>query len=215
MEMDKQLFMAARTGNINLQVKQLVEDDEANILDVASPAQANTALHMAARFGNKDLVVVIMNQRPNLARKGNIVGETPVHFAAKAGHSDVLLLFKGAVKDIARIRDGGGNTAVHCAVRNNHMSVLKLLVQGDEESLGLVNNAGESPLFIAMDQGLTPVANFIISENPSTLDHTHCGQTPLHRAVIRRDLGICLFLLLFRIYTVRTKLILLLVIKRL
>lgn len=186
MAMDQQLLMAARTGNLML-IRQLV-DAESNILEAKTP-QGNTALHMAARFGHTDLVEEMVNWQPDLASKTNLKGETPVHVASKAGQFNVVRLFKATVEDMARIRDNEGNTPVHCSVRNNHKLVLYLLVDGDQESLGLVNNAGESPLFIAIDLRLT-LANDIIFANPSTLDHTgDSDQTPLHRAVIRRNLG--------------------------
>ncbi|GMJ10280.1 hypothetical protein like AT4G03500 [Hibiscus trionum] len=186
--MDPQLLTAARTGDVNL-IKQLV-DAEKNILSSTTP-QGNTALHMAARFGYKALVEEIMNCQPSLVHKTNLKGETPCHVTAKAGWFDVLLLFKAAVEDMARVRDVNGDTPLHCAVRNNHKLVVWLLVEGDQEALGMVNNAGQSPLVIAIDLGFSPLADSIIFANPSTLDHRgDNNQTPLHRAVLNRDIAV-------------------------
>ncbi|TYI42300.1 hypothetical protein ES332_A01G088900v1 [Gossypium tomentosum] len=185
--MDQKFLMAARTGDLNL-IKQLV-DAETNILNATTP-QGNTALHMAGRFGHKDLVEQIINWHPNLIHKTNLNGETPFHVAAKAGRLDVIFLFKATVENIAWVKDNNGDTPLHCAVRNNHKLVLWLLVEGDQEALRLVNNAGESPLVVAIDLGLTNVAHSIIFRNPLTLDHIgNNGQTPLHRAILSRDLA--------------------------
>ncbi|KAL1087640.1 hypothetical protein V6Z11_D08G196600, partial [Gossypium hirsutum] len=65
------------------------------------------------------------------------------------------------------------------------------LADKDRESLLLVNHTGESPLSIAIDLKLAVTAEAIIGLNWSTLEYRGPnGQTPLHCAVIRRDLHI-------------------------
>ncbi|XP_022732194.1 protein ACCELERATED CELL DEATH 6-like [Durio zibethinus] len=196
--MDQRLLKAARSGDINV-IKQLA-DAERNILGGTTP-QGNTALHMVARFGHENLVQEIMKRQPDLLLKSNLKGETPVHVAARGGHWRIVLLFRDSVhRDsvqgsngvyIARIRDNYGNTPLHCAVRNDHYLVVWRLADKDRESLVLVNNAGESPLSIAIDLKLAVTAEAIIGLNRSTLEYRGPnGQTPLHCAVIRRDLHI-------------------------
>ncbi|XVF13490.1 hypothetical protein REPUB_Repub08aG0212200 [Reevesia pubescens] len=191
--MDQRLLKAARSGDINV-IKQLA-DAERNILGGTTP-QGNTALHMVARFGHENLVQEIMKRQPNLVLKSNLKGETPVHVAARGGHWKIVLLFRDSVQCpndvyIARIRDNYGNTPLHCAVRNDHYLVVWRLADKDRESLELVNDAGESPLSIAIDLKLAVTAEAIIGLNRSTLEYRGPnGQTPLHCAVIRRDLHI-------------------------
>ncbi|MBA0826860.1 hypothetical protein Goarm_011675 [Gossypium armourianum] len=189
--MDQRLLKAARSGDINI-IKQL-SDAEGGILGGTTP-QGNTALHMAARFGHENLVQEIMKRQPNLVLKSNLKGETPVHVAARGGHWRIVLLFRDSGSNgvyIARVRDNYGNTPLHCAVRNDHYLVVWRLADKDRESLLLVNHTGESPLSIAIDLKLAVTAEAIIGLNRSTLEYRGPnGQTPLHWAVIRRDLHI-------------------------
>ncbi|MFQ6627061.1 hypothetical protein Gotur_005993 [Gossypium turneri] len=189
--MDQRLLKAARSGDINI-IKQL-SDAEGGILGGTTP-QGNTALHMAARFGHENLVQEIMKRQPNLVLKSNLKGETPVHVAARGGHWRIVLLFRDSGSNgvyIARVRDNYGNTPLHCAVRNDHYLVVWRLADKDRESLLLVNHTGESPLSIAIDLKLAVTAEAIIGLNRSTLEYRGPnGQTPLHCAVIRRDLHI-------------------------
>ncbi|KAK6269809.1 hypothetical protein POUND7_006914 [Theobroma cacao] len=165
---------------------------KANEIDGTTP-EGNTTLHMAARFGTKDLVKNIIDQRPSLAFKSNSKGETPVHVAARAGQHEVVEVFISSVKDykeiyIGRIRDRFGNTPLHGAVRNGHLQVMNALAEKDPDSLVWINDAGESPLSIAIDMRLTDIAKRIITLNNSTLDYRgNNGQTPLHCAVMRQD----------------------------
>ncbi|TYH06913.1 hypothetical protein ES288_A08G190800v1 [Gossypium darwinii] len=189
--MDQRLLKAARSGDINV-IKQL-SDAEGSILSGTTP-QGNTALHMAARFGHENLVQEIMKRQPSLVLKSNLKGETPVHVAARGGHWRIVLLFRDSGSNgvyIARVRDNYGNTPLHCAVRNDHYLVVWRLADKDRESLLLVNHSGESPLSIAIDLKLAVTAEAIIGLNRSTLEYRGPnGQTPLHCAVIRRDLHI-------------------------
>ncbi|XP_021287374.1 protein ACCELERATED CELL DEATH 6-like, partial [Herrania umbratica] len=168
---------------------------EANVLDGTTP-EGNTILHVAARFGYKLLVEKIINQRPSLAFKSNDKGETPVHVAARAGEHDVVEVFINSVEKypgihIGSIRDKFGNTPLHGAVRNGQRKVINALAQKDSESLLWINDAGESPLSIAIDMRLTDIAQTIIDLNDSTLDYRgNKGQTPLHCAVMRQDFDI-------------------------
>ncbi|KAG8486612.1 hypothetical protein CXB51_020097 [Gossypium anomalum] len=215
--MDQRLLKAARSGDINV-IKQL-SDAEGGILGGTTP-QGNTALHMAARFGHENLVQEIMKRQPSLVLKSNLKGETPVHVAARGGHWRIVLLFRDSGSNgvyIARVRDNYGNTPLHCAVRNDHYLVVWRLADKDRESLLLVNHTGESPLSIAIDLKLAVTAEAIIGLNRSTLEYRGPnGQTPLHCAVIRRDLRkalipnsldyyiACFFLFIFNSYGMKT-----------
>ncbi|XVF77595.1 hypothetical protein PTKIN_Ptkin14bG0058200 [Pterospermum kingtungense] len=187
--MDLKLLKAARSGNLE-EILKLAKDVERRIYDQTTP-EGNTVLHMAARFGHKDLVNAIVKKYPSLILKSNLKGETPVHIAARAGKREVVECFIDLVEnfsEIARIGDKYGNTPLHGAVRNKNGKVVKALAEADKESLLLINVAGESPLSIAIDMRYPEIAKSIIAWNPSTIEFTgHNGQTSLHYAVIRND----------------------------
>ncbi|OMP04513.1 hypothetical protein COLO4_09566 [Corchorus olitorius] len=190
MDMDPRLLDAARCGN---QIKIIeLEDSESNIIYGTTP-QGNTALHVAARFGYYFMVSDIIRRHPSLVLKTNLKGETSIHLAARAGHEDVVSAFIITVGDsiqISRITDNHGNTPLHAAVKNKHYSIVKAIAEKDQDSLVLLNDDGESVLSIAIDLISTDLAAKIINLNTSTLEYRgHDGQTPLHRAVIRQDIG--------------------------
>ncbi|XVF03991.1 hypothetical protein REPUB_Repub05bG0042000 [Reevesia pubescens] len=203
-----ELLSAARSGNLQ-ELKRLI-DLEANILDKTT-REGNNALHMAARFGHKNLVEEIIERHPSLAFKSNLKGETPVHIAARAGRRDVVEVFINSVKNyegiyIGRIRDNSGNTPLHGTVRNAHLRVMKTLAEEDPESLLGINDAGESPLSIAIDMKLTNFAKIIISLNKDTLGYIgNSGQTPLHCAVKRNDFDTMSSILVLKPELVRVK----------
>ena len=190
--MDPRLLGAARSGS--LEDFKILADIEPDILRNRS-IQENTALHIAARFGHTKLVEEIIKRNPSLVLSTNLKGETPVHNASRAGHENIVSIFIDSVKDfnniyIARLRDISGNTPLHGAVKNKHSTVVWALARQDLQSLELVNDAGESPLSIAIDLRYVGIADDIIDLNPRTLNFKSLkGRTALHYAVLRRDIS--------------------------
>ena len=79
------------------------------------------------------------------------------------------------------------DTAFHEAVRGNHFDVVKLLIQQGPDFSYSQNDAGETPLYIAVERGFEKVA-FHISENCTSPAHDGpLGRTTLHVAVIWDD----------------------------
>ncbi len=86
-------------------------------------------------------------------------------------------LFKAAV-------NADKDTALHCATRNCHFHSVKLLIEADPELTNLINNADESPLYLATSKGLTNIATLILYASPSSSSHVGPnGITALHAAV--------------------------------
>ncbi|RVW25478.1 Ankyrin repeat-containing protein [Vitis vinifera] len=81
---------------------------------------------------------------------------------------------------------------LHEAVRNGHHSTVLVLVEAnDSDLLVSLNNAGESPLFMAVDVRASEIVKTILPKsNPYSLLHRSSdGQTILHRAILRADLN--------------------------
>ncbi|EOY12421.1 Ankyrin repeat family protein, putative [Theobroma cacao] len=192
-QVNLKLFSAARSGNLQT-LRRLIQDDEAKVHDKKTP-EGNTVLHFAARFGHKSLVEELITRCPSLVHQSNFKGETPLHVAAKAGRHDIVESLMDSKTDksglcLGWIRDNSGNTPLHGAVRNEHSKVVKAFAKKDPLSLRWLNDAGESPLSIAIDMRFTKLAATIIDLNKSTLDYRgNDDQTPLHCAVIRQDFG--------------------------
>ncbi|KAH7842693.1 hypothetical protein Vadar_008113 [Vaccinium darrowii] len=95
----------------------------------------NTALHVAAQFGQLKCVAAILDACPSLLRTVNIRGETPLHMAVREGYDDkVKALIKcakkreqllesglgGEAKKMLRMMKVDKDTALHMAMRNCH-----------------------------------------------------------------------------------------------
>ncbi|XP_034680920.1 protein ACCELERATED CELL DEATH 6-like [Vitis riparia] len=163
----------------------------------------NTALHWAARMGDKDSVERLLNDNPSLLTEKNIKGNTPLHLAASSGHVGVveslirhakgLDVESGRVYEVISMRNMKDDTPLHEAVRGGHDSVISLLVKevkaNHSDLLASINEAGESPLSMAIDVNRSPIVEEILKAGPSSLLHRGPnGQTPLHRAILRDDL---------------------------
>ncbi|KAK4850561.1 hypothetical protein QYF36_007836 [Acer negundo] len=162
--------------------------------------QGNTALHIASRSGNKNVVQAIIKIQPCLMYERNQRGETPLHIAAAAGDVNVVKLLFGKMKidrllfgqeNILRMQDSEDNTPLHMAVRNRHLKVVQELIKVDTEPGFPVNQAGQSPLSIAIDASSTNIACWIIRNMPESLNHEGSNNmTLLHSAVMRRNIDV-------------------------
>ncbi|KAK8506646.1 hypothetical protein V6N12_013460 [Hibiscus sabdariffa] len=211
--MDHRLLMAVRSGDARL-IKRLA-DEENGILSGTS-SQGNTILHIAVKLGHWSAVEEIMKRDPKLSLIANHKGETAVHIASKGPDTIMAQSFIESVQKLeedssmgfrtARLTDHDGNTPVHCAVRKNSVSLMKRLAVGDSESLLLVNQAGESPINIALNFKLKCCIKAIISLNQSALEYKGPNdQTTLHLAVMRGDIDVVRIILKEKAHLVNSK----------
>ena len=78
--------------------------DSSILKEFKSPME-NTVLHVAALYGNDEMVDRVAQQDPDLIFSFNINHDTPLHFAARAGHISTLrkLLDAGANSNVTRL----------------------------------------------------------------------------------------------------------------
>ena len=143
-------------------------DVDVNITD----NHGNTPLHWAVWFGNKmcywvwELIFLdkegdVFPERKEL--KINIQnkhGETALHFATKLGRdncTDYLLRRTDIKPNIKEHR--AGNTPLHEAAKNGHTEVVKMLLAHQDINPNLRNDAGFTPLQLAMQGGAVAAAD--------------------------------------------------------
>ncbi|KAK2984795.1 hypothetical protein RJ640_004620 [Escallonia rubra] len=146
---------------------------------------------------------VVGNRSPSLLAQPNLDGDTPLHVAAGKGQFPmvnflVAKILSSSQRDIDDIRNGGvallrrgnsgNNTILHEAVRNHQLKVVDLLLNVDPGLACFVNNAGESPLYLAARDGMLEIVNRILIL--STYAHGGSdGQNALHAAIAEGHFG--------------------------
>ncbi|KAF9589379.1 hypothetical protein IFM89_023360 [Coptis chinensis] len=195
--MDPKLFIAVTSGKADL-----LEPLNTDILQQVTPIK-DTAIHIAAGFGHLETIKSIHSRCPILFSRANSVGDTTLHVAARAGHfaivrylidcaktffssQDVELGQAGAT-ETNLIRNGNGkkDTVMHEAVRNCNLEMVKLLIKEDPELLRLNNDAGESPLHIAVEKGELDIITEMLKAKHISYEGPN-GRTALHAAVIHK-----------------------------
>lgn len=94
-------------------------------------------------------------------------GMTAVHTASSKGHLTVLKLLLEA-RGSADNKSWDGSRPLHCAVLNKHMNIIQLLVQVGP--VDPVNRCGQTPLWIAANEGIAPAVEILLDEADSRLD---------------------------------------------
>ena len=132
----------------------------------------NTPLHLAVWFGNKmcywvwELIFLVKEGDVFPERKElkiniqNKHGETALHFATKLGRdncTDYLLRRTDIKPNIKEHR--AGNTPLHEAAKNGHTEVVKMLLAHQDINPNLRNDAGFTPLQLAMQGGAVASAD--------------------------------------------------------
>lgn len=126
-------------------------------------------LHIAARFGNVELVRDILENNKALAEAlllaVNNSGDTTLHCAAARGSDKIVTCFLGhmfkadtgeVIAKLLRAQNLKGETCLHEAVRHGHVDIVRKLIAKDNEGefgrralVQIVDNEGISPLYLA------------------------------------------------------------------
>ncbi|KAE9458188.1 hypothetical protein C3L33_09910, partial [Rhododendron williamsianum] len=130
--MDPRLYHSAKTGNTLLLI-QLLDENPGQVLNLTP--HENTPLHIAARFGNKNVVAEIYNrQKPTIGiemlRLLNKAKNIALHEAVRNRHLRVVEFLIKVYPELAAPSSacGGSNgqTALHAAVVEGHFGNLLL-----------------------------------------------------------------------------------------
>ncbi|XP_042486311.1 alpha-latroinsectotoxin-Lt1a-like [Macadamia integrifolia] len=206
--MNSDLYNAAAGGDI----ETLKRISNSELLESQETPQKNTVLHVAVQVASarnekgpyfeKEKIEEICKICPALIRRVNSKGDTPLHIAARGGRSDIvkLLVDEDAIpRSLVTMVNSKKDTALHEALRNHHLfdrkyqneylEVVKTLLQKEPELSNFINDAGESPAFMATREGLCDFLVVILNLDCCKEYGGPGKSTALHAAVLLREDG--------------------------
>ncbi|KAK1578695.1 hypothetical protein Q3G72_032432 [Acer saccharum] len=209
--MDPAHFEAAQKGNINAFpfCDMINKSDMSDVFSKVSPL-GNSLLHIAASFGHVEMTLLIADYFPSLITNKNFEGDTAVHVAIKAGILDttqVLVSRSRADDTLLKIKNNEGNTPLHEALtlvlqasmnRLTAKEIVELealvcyLVTIDPEVCYLQNNAGKSPLYLAVESGNKQILQYLLGVLSSCQHSVNEleGKSPVHVAIEQKNLDV-------------------------
>nr|XP_017224209.1 PREDICTED: serine/threonine-protein phosphatase 6 regulatory ankyrin repeat subunit B-like [Daucus carota subsp. sativus] len=187
------LFVAAIAGDGDAIAKL---DMEADKLD----RYERTILHTESMNGNTEHVRFILREFANknlLVKLGN-QQENALAWAAYYGHTEVVGLLIEAARDLPpdpitsvqaylRHADQDSETALHAAIKGGSLDAVKLLVEADPTDTHIQNKLGETPMYMAVENGYTEIVEVISKTCKACFLDGPDGSTALHAAVKNDD----------------------------
>ena len=153
--------------------------------------ERKTILHLAVNFENKVIAEKILESDQRLLYKTNNKGDTALHIAARFGYTEMVeLLIKYRKQDVEqgmnllRKQNSEEDTALNVAVRKGEKEIVNLLIAKDPTLALVTNEAGESPLFLAVDREFYDIAWEILKLEKCSPEGRK-NMNALHAAVIR------------------------------
>ncbi|KAM0943827.1 putative ankyrin repeat-containing domain, PGG domain, ankyrin repeat-containing domain superfamily [Dioscorea sansibarensis] len=149
-------------------------------------AGGNTLLHVAAQHGQLRIIEEICRRELSLVFTKNTRLDSPLHLAASSGNQKAAeVIIKHAresseLKLLLRAKNLNGDTVLHEAARFGHQRMVESFIALDVELSSIVNNAGMSPLYLAVMQNSQAMVEALL--NPSSSYAGPNGQTALHAA---------------------------------
>ncbi|KMT05342.1 hypothetical protein BVRB_7g174770 [Beta vulgaris subsp. vulgaris] len=149
----------------------------------------DSKLHAAARAGNLDEVMEILNgtgeeELKELLVKQNQAGETALYSAAEYGQVDIVReMIKYYDPSAASIKAKNGFDAFHIAAKEGDLETLKVLMETHPDLSMTCDTSNTTALQTAATQGHTEVVNFLLETGSglATIGRSN-GKTALHAA---------------------------------
>ncbi|KAF4370682.1 hypothetical protein F8388_025061 [Cannabis sativa] len=206
--MDSMMFQAAANGEIQV-LKNIVVNNQLCLDQLLTP-EKNTVVHVniiASKSSTMSFLEGILEMCPQLLLQTNSRGETPLHLAARYGHDLIVefliirakLLERSDLEKATLGVDGHGmmrqrnkemDTALHEAVRFNHFKIVRILTKQDPHFTHLANEAGETPLYMAVEAEYLDLVDEILNNCSSPLTTGPYGRNVLHAAILTENTGL-------------------------
>ncbi len=152
-------------------------DKRLNIPDKYS----DTALHSAAKGGNKNRVQTLIDKNANLDIQDEH-GMTALYWATAKGNIEIvqMLIDAGAKPDII---NKYGDTALHSAARKGNKEIVQMLINA-QANLDIPNKRGNTALHWAAIEGNKEIVQMLINAQADLDIINENGDTALHFAAV-------------------------------
>ncbi|KAF8391788.1 hypothetical protein HHK36_022022 [Tetracentron sinense] len=164
-----------------------VKEENPNLLLGVTPI-GNTVFHLAGKVGDRDLVEEVYDEQcESLLAMTNSKGDTALHIAIRSRYLHIVnfLVEKSISASTSKDVEQGGNqtnfilgiqnhrnnTVLHEALRYCHEDVAKVLTENAPELWCVVDEAGESPLYLAAKGGLIEIVRQVVLESSHPYPH--------------------------------------------
>ncbi|KAH8334197.1 hypothetical protein KR059_007435 [Drosophila kikkawai] len=180
------LLLAVESGNQSM-CRELLAAQTADQLK-ATTANGDTALHLAARRRDVDMVRILVDYGTNVDTQ-NGEGQTPLHIAAAEGDEALLKYFYG-VRASASIADNQDRTPMHLAAENGHAHVIEILADKFKASIFERTKDGSTLMHIASLNGHAECATMLFKKGVYLHMPNKDGARSIHTAAAYGHTGI-------------------------
>lgn len=174
-----------------------------------------TPIHLAARTGSKEIIKMLVDEGADINATDDS-GESAIIYGIKAGRTDAVRFMKelgadvtiadnegrtavdhanikGMAGIIENVLDGAeihadsfGNTPLHQSCYNGHSEAVKAMLRNPDIEVDAKNDAGETPLYIAVRENNLYIAELLLKEGADAKQQNDSGESLLHLAARQR-----------------------------
>ena len=187
--------------------------------------ESNNPLHLACKFGNQQMIEILLSLHTCDLYDRNIHSLTPLQIAEENNHIEVVSQLIYAMYDsldderntplhiacqarnvrLAKIitdmnfnitaANKNGDTPLHVVCRQGCLTLVKLLTQHAGCDYDYRNENGDTPLHVACESGNLIIAHIVMNKCQFLKKKNKAGLTPFHVALQHRNLEIAYLLL--------------------